>query len=91
MPKYVIEREIPGAGNLSKDQLQAISQKSCGVLRDLGPQIQWLQSYVTDDKIYCVYIAPDEATVRQHAERGGFPANRISEVKQVIDPTTAES
>ncbi|HEX3817750.1 MAG TPA: DUF4242 domain-containing protein [Chthoniobacterales bacterium] len=91
MPKYVIEREIPGAGNLNKDQLQAISQKSCGVLRDLGPQIQWLQSYVTDDKIYCVYIAPDEATVRQHAEQGGFPANRISEVKQVIDPTTAES
>ena len=91
MPKYVIEREIPGAGSLTKDQLQAISQKSCGVLRDLGPQIQWLQSYVTDDKIYCVYIAPDEATIRQHAEQGGFPANRISEVKQVIDPTTAES
>ena len=90
MPKYVIEREIPGAGTLSKEQLQAISQKSCGVLRKLGPQIQWLQSYVADDRIYCVYIAPNEEMVRQHAEQGGFPANRISEVKQVIDPTTAE-
>jgi hypothetical protein len=90
MPKYVIEREIPSAGKLSKDELQAISQKSCGVLRNLGPQIQWLQSYVTDDKIYCVYIAPNEKTVREHAEQGGFPANRISEVKSVIDPTTAE-
>jgi hypothetical protein len=90
MPKYVIEREIPNAGKLSKDELQAISQKSCGVLRNLGPQIQWLQSYVTDDKIYCVYIAPNEKMVRQHAEQGGFPANRISEVKSVIDPTTAE-
>src|ERR1041385_2658978 len=86
MPKYVIEREIPSAGKLSKDELQAISQKSCGVLRNLGPQIQWLQSYVTDNKIYCVYIAPNEKMVREHAEQGGFPANRISEVKSVIDP-----
>jgi hypothetical protein len=90
MPKYVIEREIPNAGKLSKDELHAISQKSCEVLRNLGPQIQWLQSYVTDDKIYCVYIAPNEKIVRQHAEKGGFPANRISEVRAVIDPTTAE-
>ena len=90
MPKYVIERGIPGAGNLSPDELQAISQKSCGVLKDLGPQIQWLQSYVTDDKIYCVYIAPDEQTVRAHAEQGGFPADSVSEVRSVIDPTTAE-
>jgi len=91
MPKYVIEREIPDAGKLSAEQLQAISQKSCGVLQELGPSVQWVHSYVTDDKIYCVYIAPDEALVREHAERGGFPANRISEVKQVIDPTTAEA
>ena len=91
MPKYVIEREIPEAGKLSSQQLQAISQKSCGVLRQLGPQIQWIQSYVTDDKIYCVYIAPNEEMVREHAQQGGFPANRISEVKQVIDPTTAEA
>ena len=91
MPKYVIEREIPGAGSLSKEQLQAISQKSCDVLRELGPQIQWLQSYVTDDRIYCVYIAPSEEMVRQYAQQGGFPANRISEVKEVIDPTTAEA
>ena len=90
MPKYVIEREIPEAGKLSAEQLQAISQKSCGVLKDLGPQIQWIQSYVTDNTIYCVYIAPNEAMVREHARQGGFPANRISEVKQVIDPTTAE-
>lgn len=90
MPKFVIEREIPDAGKLSPEQLQAISQKSCGVLRNLGPQIQWLQSYVTDDKIYCVYIAPDEATVREHAMQGGFPANRVSRVVTVIDPTTAE-
>lgn len=90
MPKYVIEREIPNAGKLSEPELQAISQKSCGVLRNLGPQIQWVQSYVTDDKIYCVYIAPNEKMVREHAEQGGFPANRISEVKSVIDPTTAE-
>jgi len=91
MPKYVIEREIPDAGKLSAEQLQAISQKSCGVLNQLGPSIQWVQSYVTDNKIYCVYIAPNEALVREHAEQGGFPANRISEVKQVIDPTTAEA
>jgi hypothetical protein len=90
MPKYVIEREIPGAGKLTTEQLKAISQKSCGVLRELGPQIQWIQSYVTDDKVYCVYIAPDEATVRRHAEQGGFPANRISQVRTVIDPTTGE-
>jgi hypothetical protein len=90
MPKYVIEREIPEAGKLSAQQLQAISQKSCGVLKNLGPQIQWLQSYVTDDKIYCVYIAPNEEMVREHAQQGGFPANRVSEVKQIIDPTTAE-
>jgi hypothetical protein len=90
MPKFVIEREIPGAGKLSAEQLQAISQKSCGVLRNLGPQIQWLHSYVTDDKIYCVYIAPNEDTVRQHAQQGGFPANRISQVRTIIDPTSAE-
>jgi hypothetical protein len=91
MPKYVIEREIPGAGKLSAEQLRTISQKSCGVLESLGPRIQWIQSYVTDDKIYCVYIAPNEEMVREHAKQGGFPANRVSEVKQVIDPTTAES
>ncbi len=91
MPKYVIEREIPDAGKLSAQELQAISQKSCGVLRQIGPQIQWVQSYVTDDKVYCVYIAPNEEMVREHASQGGFPANRISEVKSVIDPTTAEA
>ena len=90
MPKYVIEREIPGAGKLTRDQLHAISQKSCGVLQKLGPQIQWLHSYVTDDKIYCVYIAPDENAIREHARQGGFPANRISEVKTMLDPTTSE-
>lgn len=90
MPKYVIEREIPQAGSLSAEQLHAISQTSCGVLRELGPQVQWLHSYVTDDKIYCVYIAPDEDAVRKHAEMGGFPANRISKVHRMIDPTTAE-
>ncbi|HEX8734317.1 MAG TPA: DUF4242 domain-containing protein, partial [Pyrinomonadaceae bacterium] len=90
MPKYVIERELPGAGKLSAPELQAISQKSCGVLGNLGPSIQWLQSYVTDDKIYCVYIAPNEELVREHAQQGGFPANKISEVRAVIDPTTAE-
>ncbi len=90
MPKFVIEREIPGAGKLSAGELTAISQKSCGVLRELGPQVQWLESYVTDDKIYCVYIAPDAESVREHARRGGFPANRVSEVKTTIDPTTAE-
>lgn len=91
MPKYVIEREIPEAGKLSAEQLQSISQKSCGVLQKLGPQIQWIESYVTDDKIYCVYIAPNEEMVREHAKQGGFPANRVSEVKQIIDPTTAEA
>jgi len=90
MPKFVIERDIPGAGKLSSEQLQAISQKSCGVLRDMGPRIQWVQSYVTDDKVYCIYIAPDEDAVREHAQRGGFPANRISQVRSVIDPTTEE-
>jgi hypothetical protein len=90
MPKFVIEREIPGAGQLSPEQLQAISQKSCSVLRELGPQIQWVQSYVTDDKLYCIYIAPNEETVRRHAQMGGFPANRISEVRTIIDPTTSE-
>ena len=91
MPKYVIEREIPDAGKLSAQELQAISQKSCKVLSNLGPQIQWVQSYVTDDKVYCVYIAPNEEMVREHANQGGFPANRISEVRSVIDPTTAEA
>ena len=91
MPKYLIEREVPGAGSLGQQELQALSQKSCGVLRTLGSQIQWLESYVTDDKIYCVYMAPDEKTVRAHADQGGFPANRISEVKTIIDPTTAET
>ena len=90
MPRFVIEREIPGAGKLTPEQLKAISQTSCGVLRDMGPQIQWVQSYVTDDKIYCVYIAPDEATVRKHAQTGGFPANKVSQVRAVIDPTTSE-
>lgn len=90
MPKFVIEREIPGAGKLTTEQLKAISQTSCGVLRDMGPQIQWVHSYVTDDKIYCVYIAPDEATVSQHAQTGGFPANKVSQVRAVIDPTTSE-
>jgi Nickel responsive protein SCO4226-like len=90
MPKFVIERDIPGAGKLSPSELQAISQKSCSVLRNLGPQIQWVQSYVTDDKIYCVYVAPNEDLIRQHAQQGGFPANRISAVRAVIDPTTAE-
>ncbi len=90
MPKYVIEREIPGAGKLTPAELQGISQKSCGVLRNLGPQIQWLHSYVTDDKIYCVYIAPNEQMVREHASQGGFPANRISAIRRMIDPTSAE-
>ena len=91
MPKFVIERELTGAGKLPRQELQAISQKSCGVLRDMGPQIQWQQSFVTDDKIYCIYIAPDEDAVKTHARKGGFPANRISAVREVIDPTTAES
>jgi hypothetical protein len=91
MPKYVIEREIPNAGSLTQDQVQAISQKSCGVLKNLGPQIQWIESYVTQDKIYCVYIAPNEEMVREHAKQGGFPANQVSEVKRIIDPTSAEA
>jgi hypothetical protein len=91
MPKYIIERDIPGAGKLTASDLQAISQKSCSVLRNLGPEVQWVESYVTDDKVYCVYIAPSEALIRQHAEQGGFPANRISEIKRKIDPTTAEA
>lgn len=90
MPKFVIEREIPGVGKLSPEELKGISQTSCGVLQQMGPQIQWVQSYVTDDKIYCVYNAPDEATVLEHANKGGFPANRISRVRAIIDPTTAE-
>jgi len=90
MPKYVIEREIPEVGKLSDDQVLGVAQKSCSVLKNLGPQIQWVESYVTDDKIYCVYIAPNEAMVREHAKQGGFPANRVSEVKRIIDPTTAE-
>ncbi len=90
MPKFVIERDIPEAGRLSSEQLQAISQKSCGVLREMGAQIQWVQSYVSDDKIYCIYVAPDEDAVRKHAQLGGFPANRISRIRSVIDPTTAE-
>jgi hypothetical protein len=91
MPKYLIEREIPDAGKLSSQELQAISQTSCGVLRELGPEIQWVQSFVTDDKVYCVYIAPNEEIIREHARKGGFPANRISEVTSVIDATTAET
>jgi hypothetical protein len=90
MPKFVIEREIPEAGSLSPEQLQAISQKSCGVLQEMGAQIQWVHSYVSDDKIYCIYVAPDEDAVRKHAQQGGFPANRISRIRSVIDPTTAE-
>lgn len=90
MPKFIIEREIPSAGSLAYRQLQDISQKSCGVLNEMGPKIQWLESYVTDDKVYCVYIAPDEEAIREHAEKGGFPANRISQIRSIIDPTTAE-
>jgi hypothetical protein len=91
MPKYVIERDIPGAGKLSAQELQGISQASCGVLGKLGPQIQWVQSYVTGDRVYCIYIAPNEDMVREHARLGGFPANRVSEVATIIDPTTAEA
>jgi hypothetical protein len=91
MPKFVIEREIPGIGSASAEQVQAIAQKSCSVLNNLGPQIQWLQSYVTDNKIYCVYIAPNEELVREHARQGGFPANSVAQVRRVIDPTTSES
>jgi hypothetical protein len=90
MPKYIIERDIPGAGQIPPAGLTAIAQKSCSVLRAMGPQIQWIQSYVTADKVYCVYIAPDEASIREHASRGGFPANRISAVTSIIDPSTAE-
>ncbi len=90
MPRYVIEREIPNAGKLSPQELRAISQKSCSVLNQMGPQIQWVHSYVTDDKIYCLYVAPDEAMVREHARKGGFPANRVAAVRTVIDPTTSE-
>jgi len=90
MPKFVIEREITGAGELSPEELRGISQQSCSVLNELGPQIQWVQSYVTDNKIYCIYIAPDEAAVRKHAELGGFPANSVTAIRAIIDPTTAE-
>ncbi len=91
MPKYVIERDLPGAGNLTNDEVAAIARKSCGVLHELGPEIQWLLSYVTEDKIYCVYIAPNEEMIREHARQGGFPANRVAEVKRTIDPTAAEA
>jgi hypothetical protein len=90
MPKFVIERNLPGAGKLSAEQLRGISQTSCGVLGTMGPQIQWVHSYVTDDKIYCVYIAPDEKMIREHAQKGGFPANSVAAIRTVIDPTTAE-
>lgn len=90
MPKYLIEREIPNAGKLSKDELKSISQTSCGVLRNMGPQIQWVHSYVAGDKIYCVYIAPNEDMVREHAKQGGFPANKVTEIANIIDPATAE-
>ena len=91
MPKFVIEREIPGAGALTAEQVQGIAEKSCSVLRNMGPQIQWLHSYVTDNKIYCVYIAPNEEVVREHARQGGFPANSVAQVRRIIDPTTAET
>ena len=90
MPTYIIERDIPGAGQLSPADLHGISQKSCGVLRDMGPRIQWLESYVTADKVYCIYIADSEQSIREHAEQGGFPANRIEEIKTIIDPTTGD-
>lgn len=90
MPKFVIEREIPGAASMSPDQLKAISQKSCAVLHAMGPQIQWVESFVTDNKIYCIYVAPDEAAVREHAKQGGFPANSVAQVKTMISPLTAE-
>ena len=90
MPKYIIEREIPGAGNLTAEDLQGISQKSCSILKSMGPQIQWVESFVTDDKVYCTYIAPNKDEIKKHAEEGGFPANKISEIKSVIDPTTSE-
>jgi hypothetical protein len=90
MPKFVIERDIPGVGTLTQKELQSISRKSCSVLNEMGPQIQWMQSYVTDDKVYCIYLAPNEEAVREHARQGGFPANKVSRVLSVIDPTTAE-
>jgi hypothetical protein len=90
VPKYLIEREVPGAGKLSPEQLKSLSQRSCGILNQMGPQIQWIHSYVTGDKIYCVYLAPNEAMVREHARQGGFPANSVSEIKTIIDPSTAE-
>ncbi|WP_445367109.1 DUF4242 domain-containing protein [Methylomonas sp. BW4-1] len=90
MPKYIIERDIPGAGQLTQAELQGISQKSCGVLRDMGPRIQWLHSYVTGDKVYCIYIADSEQAIREHAEQGGFPANRIEQITSIIDPTTGD-
>ena len=91
MPKFIIEREIPGVGKLTPEELTSVSQKSCNVLRNMGPQIQWLESYITEDKLYCVYIAPNEEAVREHARQGGFPANRILQVRTMIDPTTAEA
>ena len=90
MPKFVIERDLPGAGKLSEADLKGVSAKSCGVLSKMGPSIQWIESYVTDDKIYCIYIAPDESAIKEHARQGGFPANRVSEVRTIIDPTTAD-
>lgn len=90
MPKFVIEREIPGAGNLTDAEIQEVSRKSLAVLKGMGTEIQWLQSYVTGDKVYCIYLAPDEATIREHARRGGLPANRVSAVRRMIDPTSAE-
>jgi hypothetical protein len=90
VPKFIVEREVPGAGKLTPAEVQAISQKSCSVLQKLGPQIQWVESYITDDKIYCVYIAPNEEVIREHSRQGGFPADRISEIRMVIDPTSAE-
>jgi hypothetical protein len=91
MPKFLIERNIPGAGKLTRDELTAISQKSCGVLKSMGPQIQWVESYVTDDKITCIYIAPDEASAREHASQGGFPADAVLQIRTTIDPTTSEA
>lgn len=91
MPKFVIERDIPGAGAMSPEQLQGVAEKSCGVLQNLGPRIQWVQSYVTDNKIYCIYIAPNEEMVREHARQGGFPATKVSQIRSIIDPTTSES
>lgn len=91
MPKYLIERELPGAGKLTPQELRGLAEKSCNVLRGMGPKIQWQESFVTDNKLYCVYIAPNEETVREHARQGGFPANRISEIKSIIDPATSEA